>query len=144
MYVHIYNKFIVQWIYRTWKYMYSHIYEGHIYTCIPTYTHTYTVLILTHYGVATMSRLLKVIGLFCRISSLLQGCFAKETYNFKAPTHRDHPIWRRACIQLGSTYIYVYIENVNIYVYIHTHIHIESYYDVTHLLNMEVHIFTYT
>jgi len=32
------------------------------------------------YGVATISRLLKVICLFCRISSLLQGSFAKETY----------------------------------------------------------------
>jgi len=32
------------------------------------------------YGVATISRLLKIISLFCRISSLLQGSFAKETY----------------------------------------------------------------
>jgi len=31
------------------------------------------------YGVATISRLRKIIGLFCRISSLLQGSFAKET-----------------------------------------------------------------
>ena len=30
------------------------------------------------YGVATISRLLKIIGLFCRISSLLQGSFAKR------------------------------------------------------------------
>jgi len=44
------------------------------------------------YGVATISRLLKILGLFCRISSLLQGSFAEETYNFKAPTHRSHPI----------------------------------------------------
>ena len=33
-----------------------------------------------------------MIGLFCRISSLLQGSFAKETYHFKAPTNRSHPI----------------------------------------------------
>jgi len=44
------------------------------------------------YGVATISRLLKIIGLFCRISSLLQGSFAKERYNFKEPTNRIHPI----------------------------------------------------
>jgi len=44
------------------------------------------------YGVATISRLLKIIGLFCRISSLLQGSFAKKTYNFKEPTNRSHPI----------------------------------------------------
>jgi len=42
--------------------------------------------------VATISRLLKIIGLFCRISALLQGSFAKETYNFKEPTNRSHPI----------------------------------------------------
>ena len=35
------------------------------------------------YGVATISRLLKIIGLFCKISSLLEGSFEKETYYFK-------------------------------------------------------------
>ena len=44
------------------------------------------------YGVATVSRLLKMIGLFCRISSLLQDSFAKETYDFQEPTDRSHPI----------------------------------------------------
>jgi len=44
------------------------------------------------YGVATISKLLKVIGLFWRISSLLYGSFAKETYDFKEPTSRSHPI----------------------------------------------------
>jgi len=44
------------------------------------------------YGVAICSRLLKIIGLFCRISSLLQGSLTKETYNFEEPTNRGHPI----------------------------------------------------
>jgi len=44
------------------------------------------------YGVATISRLLQIIGLFCRISSLLKGSFAKETYYFKEPTNHSHPI----------------------------------------------------
>jgi len=44
------------------------------------------------YGVATFSRLLTIIGLFCRISSLLEGSFAKEIYKFKEPTNRSHPI----------------------------------------------------
>ena len=39
-----------------------------------------------------ISRLLKIVGLFCRISSLLCSSFAKETYNFKEPTNRRHPI----------------------------------------------------
>jgi len=43
-------------------------------------------------GGATVSRLLKMIGLFCRISSLLWGSLAKETYHFKEPTNRSHPI----------------------------------------------------
>ena len=44
------------------------------------------------YGVATISRLLKIIGLFCRILSRSQGSFAKETCNFKEPTNSSHPI----------------------------------------------------
>jgi len=32
------------------------------------------------YGVATISRLLKITGLLCRIWSLLEGSFAKETH----------------------------------------------------------------
>ena len=59
-----------------------------------TRTSEYAILLRTYlrYGVATISRLLKMIGLFCRISSLLQGSFAKETYHRKEPTNRSHPI----------------------------------------------------
>jgi len=32
----------------------------------------------------------EIIGLFCRISSLLFGSFAKETYKSKEPTNRSH------------------------------------------------------
>jgi len=45
-----------------------------------------------NYGVATNSRPLETIGLLCRILSLLQGSFAKETCNFKEPANRSHPI----------------------------------------------------
>ena len=38
---------------------------------------------------ATISRLLQIIGLFCRISSLLQVSFAQETCDFKKPTNRS-------------------------------------------------------
>jgi len=42
-------------------------------------------------GVATISRLLKIIGLFCK-RALSKGRYsAKETYNFKEPTNRSHP-----------------------------------------------------
>jgi len=57
------------------------------------HSHAWFIHAMTHsYGVTTICRLLKIIGLFCRISSLLQGTFAKETYNFKEPTSRSHPI----------------------------------------------------
>ena len=48
------------------------------------------------YGVATISRLLKIIGLFCRRTLIRRLYSAKETYRFKEPTNRSHPIlgWR--------------------------------------------------
>ena len=41
---------------------------------------------------ATISRLLQIIGLFCRIWSFLYGSFSKETYNFQELTNCSHPI----------------------------------------------------
>jgi len=43
--------------------------------------------------VATVSRIDKIIGLFCRILSHFQGSFAKETYHLIDPTKRSHPKW---------------------------------------------------
>ena len=45
-----------------------------------------------HYGVATDSRIDQIIGLFCRIMSLLQGFLTKETYNFIDPTDQSQTI----------------------------------------------------
>jgi hypothetical protein len=45
-----------------------------------------------YYGVATISRMLKNIYLFAEYRSLLWVSFAKETYIFKHPTNRSHPI----------------------------------------------------
>jgi len=45
-----------------------------------------------YYGVATMGRLLKIIGLFCKRAIYKKLHSAKETYNFKEPTNRSHPI----------------------------------------------------
>jgi len=66
------------------------------------------IYIYISYGVATISRLLKIIGLFCRISSHLEGSFAKETYSFNEPTIRIHPIpWMCANVY-GGLYPRVY------------------------------------
>jgi len=42
--------------------------------------------------VATISRMLKNIGLFCKRALQKRPIFCKETYIFKHPTHRSHPI----------------------------------------------------
>jgi len=42
---------------------------------------------------ATVSRIDKIIGLFCRIASLLYFSFAEETYNLIDPTNCSHPIF---------------------------------------------------
>jgi len=44
------------------------------------------------YGVATMSRLLKMIGLCCERALQKSLYSAEETYNFKKPANRSHPI----------------------------------------------------
>jgi len=62
--------------------------------CQTGQTATYTINSYIHYGVARVSRIDKIIGIFCRISSLLWGSFAKETYNFIDPTNRSHPIYK--------------------------------------------------
>jgi len=62
------------------------------------------------YGVATISRMLKNIGLFCKRDLQKRPIFCKETYIFKHPTHRSHPI---------SPYIYIHT-----YIYIGMYIHV--------------------
>ena len=49
-------------------------------------------LTVSTYGVATVSRIEKIVGLFCRILSLLLGSFVIETYNLIDATHQSHPI----------------------------------------------------
>ena len=46
-------------------------------------------LLCTIYGMATISRLLKIIGLFCKRAFENRPYSAKETYDFKVPTHRS-------------------------------------------------------
>ena len=81
---------------------FTHTHTHSPYTCTKSYVETY--------GVSTISRLLKNVGLFCRISSLLQGSFAKATCNFKEPTNRSHRIEEaRRCVQ-DAEHIYVRID----------------------------------
>ena len=47
-------------------------------------------------GVATISRLLKIMGLFCKRALSKRPYSAKETYNFKEPTSRSYTPYVRA------------------------------------------------
>ena len=79
-----------------------------------TYLRGALVLNVTEASVwnSLISRLLKIIGLFCRIQSLLYVSFAKENYNLKEPTNRSHPITSKTGI--SSLYIQVYRQMVAI------------------------------
>ena len=48
--------------------------------------------LLVRYGVATISRLLKMIGLFCKRALYKRSYSAKDTYIRKKPTIHSHPI----------------------------------------------------
>ena len=67
-----------------------------------------TALPAVRYGVATVSRIDEITGLFCRISSLLWVSFAKETYDFIDPTNRmnlQHVVQKFVTSQLGLYFI---------------------------------------
>ena len=82
---------------------------------------------------ATIRRLLKSVGLFCRISSVLQGSFAKETYHFKEPTNRSHPIAVfRAATSFGALYMlrhHVAVLGLN-FLCVHVSVHAYMYMDI--------------
>ena len=45
------------------------------------------------YGVAMISRLLKIVGLVCKRALWKRRYSAKETYNFREPTNHSHPVY---------------------------------------------------
>jgi len=72
----------------------------------------YCMLLACMYGVATISRMLKNIGLFCKRDLQKRPIFCKETYIFKHPTPRSHPI---------RVYTHVYV-HICTYMYAYTYI----------------------
>jgi len=67
---------------------------------------TFVCMFVT-YGVASVSKVDKMTGLFCKRALENRLYSAQKTYNFKEPTNRSHPI---------SVYVYAYV-------YVCTHIH---------------------
>jgi len=53
------------------------------------------------YGVASVSRIDKITGLFCKRALQKRRYSAKETYNFIDPTDRSHPMWYFALCRLA-------------------------------------------
>ena len=96
----------------------------HVTRSLYIYMQTYTRSII-HYGLATVNRLLKIISLFCRIPSLLQGSFAKETYNFKEPTNRSHPTVSLHIMHTDMQSILPY--KVCLHMYTNKHTYIRKY-----------------
>ena len=64
----------------------------HVYTMCYCVCARATLLSKQRYGVATISRMLKNIGLFCKRALQKRPIFCKETYIFKHPTNRSHLI----------------------------------------------------
>ena len=69
------------------------------------------------YGVATISRLLKIIGVFCKRALQKRLYSTKETYDFKEPTNRSHPIYMYVHQYTYVWYIQVYSRRSH-YVYV--------------------------
>ena len=61
------------------------------------------------YVVASIGRLLNIIGLFCKRALWKRRYSAKETYNFKEPTNHSHPICRQAIGSIYRQLIYIFI-----------------------------------
>jgi len=105
-----------------------------IYTCTHVYVHNWyghskesawgcvLCLILSvlcailRYGVALVSRIDKIIGLFCKRALQMRQYSGKETYNFIDPTDRSHPISVLCAILRYLVYMYICI---CLYMYIH-------------------------
>jgi len=70
------------------------------YTQVYTYTNT-NMYITRHYGVATVSRIDKIIGLFCKRALQKRRYSAKDTYILIDPTDRSHPILKE-CVNVNN------------------------------------------
>jgi len=76
-------------------YKYIHVWYDtrellHVYLCV---CYDFSIDQTWSYGVATISRLLQIIGLFCKWALHKRWYSVKEPYHFKEPTTRSHPIY---------------------------------------------------
>ena len=74
---------------------------------------------------ASDSKLLKIVGLFCKRALSARRYSAEETYYFKEPTNRSHPIEpvMAACIYVSHIYFILCIRTcmwIHLWIYIYT------------------------
>ena len=106
MYIHTYNTYIYIYLCVALKYrsLLQNIvcfiglfckrdpYIQYIYTYMCRVHSVFFVTCRCWYGVATISRLLKILCLFCKRALKKRRYVAKETYNSKEPTDCSHPV----------------------------------------------------
>jgi len=80
-----------------------------MYLYTDTYIHTRVHIYIRMsciYGVALISRIDEIIGLFCKRALSKRRYSAKETYNLIDPTDRSHPI----CIHIYANCVFIYTQ----------------------------------
>jgi len=88
----------VMWRGPLWKSCAIHVQKSFCMWRSPLCPVTRHPLCASRYRVATISRLLQIIGLFCKRALYNNRLYpAKETYHFKEPTDRGHPIKGPVC-----------------------------------------------
>jgi len=141
MNIHIFlcvYKYIPKIYVHTHTHTHTHNHTDSLSLILFQFTHAYSFSIDTHnftfeyththsYRVATISRLLKIIGLFCRISSLLQGFFAQETCNFKEPTTCSPPYSTLRPFLVLFCHIFPFKTHFHTHTPKYTHTHTHTY-----------------
>jgi len=74
-------------LFQAWHSIKTHTQTQHTHRQVKEIGHQ--LVYLPTYGVATISRLFKIIGLYCKRALQKRHIFFKETYNFKGPTNRQ-------------------------------------------------------
>ena len=117
----------------------------HLYAYVYIYIHCmlYKLAALNHYGVASISRIDKIIGLLCKRALLKRLYSAKETCNLIDPTDRSHPIyvvivcpWSISNPKFLLVFSYVYIL---VYVYPYVYMLIYKYVCTSYKLTAMYH-----
>ena len=133
-----------KWVLRhKWTHHVTHINES-FHTCRWVTTHV-CMRHVTHineswytYGVATVSRINKIVGLFCRIWSLLYASFAKEPYNLIDPTNQSHPIWMsQVALMDESCHTCEWVSSHIRMDHVHTYKWVMSHVWISHLTRMD-------